>query len=82
MTKAITKDEIKIEAGVEIPTLRFDTVYPWYTMEIGESFELEKAKGGGARSSLTSIRKKDPEFNRKFTSRTMENGRVRFWRTE
>jgi len=84
MSKSISKEDITLESGVEIPTQRHNSIYPWDTMEVGESFELDKSKSGGARSSLNSLRKKEDEGfkKKKFISRTMGTDRIRFWRTE
>lgn len=69
--------DVKIEKGVPMPHGRIGwaTKYPWYEMNIGDSF----VASGGARSGLSHMAK---ATGFKFTSRKIGENEFRIWRVK
>jgi hypothetical protein len=70
---------IEIEKGIPIPPQRpwgHETIYPWRTMEIGDSFFIsgKPMKQAGSLAAKAAAR-----TGQKFTLRTVDGG-VRVWR--
>tara|TARA_R110000868_G_C10549144_1_gene735727 strand:- start:287 stop:499 length:213 start_codon:yes stop_codon:yes gene_type:complete len=67
---------IKIDKGVPIPSrvATLKAIYPWSTMDVGDSFYVEDASVGNRTSDVGS------RIGRKFISRKEGDG-VRIWRT-
>jgi hypothetical protein len=70
----------KIEKGIEMPDYGNSyTEFPFKIMEVGDSFEIPAHKRGSAMSSSRSWGvRQTPE--RKFSSRTTSESKVRIWR--
>jgi len=77
----VDNEMIDVEQGIELPPVAGKRVYPWDEMKKDESFIVPFDKKNGASSSLTAYRRRNPDSEKKFASRKMEDG-IRFWRTE
>lgn len=71
----------EIEKGIPIPPQNKGVrIYPFDTMEIGDSFLVPDGGGNKAVSALQQYRKKDT--TRRFTVRAQPDGTMRIWRIE
>ena len=71
-------EEIKIDKGIEMPAGVRRPMYPYRSLEIGDSF-LIPGKVSGAVGGTVSYARRVTGF--KFVTRTVEGG-VRVWRIE
>ncbi len=74
-----------IEKNVPLPdeTASQSRVYPFATMDLNDSFPVAKSKAHTARNAMYAYvrQMKDKGREVKFTTRTMEDGGIRIWRT-
>lgn len=68
---------IEIADSIPIPPVSNATVYPFATLEIGQSFAVPLDK----RASVQAIMTRHSKGGKRFTSRTVEN-ELRVWRTK
>lgn len=71
----------EIEKGIPVPTQNKGMrIYPFPTMEVGDSFLV--ADGGRNRAMSALVRYKQHNAGRRFTVRTQPDGSLRIWRIE
>lgn len=70
---------ITVERGVPIPPkqVRFTAKYPWYTMQVGDSFFIPDRADGTPPAAGSP----NPKLGMKITTRRVPGG-IRIWRTE
>lgn len=76
-------EKIVIDKSVPLPDDRQPqpgrrTVFPWGTMEVGESFVVTERNRMSAASSASQYKKAHPGWE--YTSLKQEDGTIRFWR--
>ena len=69
--------DYKVEKGIPEPKPRSRRVYPWFEMEVGDSFFVQKAKGDAAKQAAYSA--SDRYRPKAFVAHCVEGG-VRVWR--
>lgn len=68
-----------IETGIPIPpTRQFSTLYPFRSMEVGESFVVEFARKQAAFNKARYHKKTHPGWN--YRAHRLPDGSCRFWR--
>lgn len=68
--------EIKVESGVQMPDSGRKAIYPWNSMEVGDSFAWPAENSHHYRQCYAAGK----SLGRKFASRKMPNGERRIWR--
>jgi hypothetical protein len=72
---------MKIEKGIPIPEGHFkEKKYPFFKMEVGDSFSVELSKAASLRNLLQQYKNKNP--SKSFITRTVDNNMIRCWRTK
>ena len=69
---------IEIEKGIPVPINNRNGVYPWKTMEVGDSFVI-RGKVHASNHRLVSTANRNFE-GRRYVSRLTEDGGTRVWR--